>query len=481
MSTATEVVDRETLRKKKAVEAQQRYRKRLKEGTNKLSKLSFDSYKLKRKEYMILYRDKREEEFKAALKEYDPSKSKVNKGEERGEPAFKDTRVRKEPERLKASAPKQPIQKPIINDDITPKWKQGLPSNATPDDIVIAKRLDKKALKEQVDMASTVFRLVLEVPFDAELKGLINQIFEGYNIVENAVDMRKVKKYMPFLSTENKVIDFVNKVQNYYNKSNLSLKTKLVPFVNILGRLGDKYNKQFQILSKITSDLAKQYSDERDKNRVLEKDRGKIFDFNPESVKKAIDRIKNKKKEKEVEEKALAACYSLQPPRRLEDFQYMVITNMSVEACRKEKDYNFLIMVGDSPSRFVYSVFKTFSTFGTQDFAVSEDIKPYLMEHLKVNNLFPLTNKRNYIFGSTIGGRTEPLANFSTKLTPIFQKMYGEKIGDRWIRASAATRINNRKDVVMNLEQRKEYARMMAHSRGTNEQYEKVLDQILEE
>jgi hypothetical protein len=32
------------------------------------------------------------------------------------------------------------------------------------------------------------------------------------------------------------------------------------------------------------SDLAKQYSDERDKNRVMPKDRGKIFDFNPESV-----------------------------------------------------------------------------------------------------------------------------------------------------------------------------------------------------
>jgi hypothetical protein len=66
------------------------------------------------------------------------------------------------------------------------------------------------------------------------------------------------------------------------------------------------------------SDLAKQYSDERDKNRVMPKDRGKIFDFNPESVNwwrklmKKIDGIVNTDKKKQVEEKALAACYALQ-------------------------------------------------------------------------------------------------------------------------------------------------------------------------
>ena len=58
--------------------------------------------------------------------------------------------------------------------------------------------------------------------------------------------------------------------------------------------------------------------------------------------------------------------------------------------------------------------------------------------------------------------------------------MYGENIGVRWIRASAASRINNRKDIQLNLRERKEYARRMAHSRATSEQYEKILNQMID-
>jgi hypothetical protein len=58
--------------------------------------------------------------------------------------------------------------------------------------------------------------------------------------------------------------------------------------------------------------------------------------------------------------------------------------------------------------------------------------------------------------------------------------MYGENIGVRWIRASASTRINNRKDIQLNLRERKEYARRMAHSRATSEQYEKIIDKMLD-
>ena len=52
--------------------------------------------------------------------------------------------------------------------------------------------------------------------------------------------------------------------------------------------------------------------------------------------------------------------------------------------------------------------------------------------------------------------------------------MYGEEITVRWIRASAASWYNNLVPKP-DLEDRKLFAWKMAHSRGLNEQYEKII------
>ncbi len=453
MTTPEELVEKEIERKRKAVEAQQRYRQRIKDGLNK--SLSFTDYQSYRALYMKEYKANKQKAFEEAFKKYDPRK------------------IQKDNE-VEVEAPyKAPIKKQGTKIEKTiPKWCKGLPENATQEQIQAAKKLSPSTIAKHISTISVVYRMVLKIPFENEVKTLIRQILQGQTL--SADELRNVKNLIPMISNVDDVIKLANQVQAYYKSEN-SVRTNLTPFVNVLSRLPDSFDKQYQELTGITSVQAKNYSKERDENVVQEEDQGKIFNFNPTAVKKVInDRLSD------TEDKAIAACYALQAPRRLQDFQYMIITDEPVSRCN-DTAYNYLVMVDNVPSRFVYLRYKTSKDFGKQDFEVNDDILPYLIDYLKDNrfDFLPIKSKM-YLFGTPKKSRKSPLANFSQRVSGVFQQMYGENIGVRWIRASASTRINNRKDIQLNLRERKEYAKRMAHSRATSEQYEKIIDKMLD-
>lgn len=468
MTTPEELVEKEIERKRKAVEAQRRYRQRIKDGLNK--SLSFTDYQSYRALYMKEYKANRQKAFEEAFKKYDPSKIQKDNEVELEAP-YKEKRTRRQVDlSIKKSMPikKQgtKIKKTI------PKWREGLQANATQEQIQAAKKLSPSTIAKHISTISVVYRLVLKIPFENEVKTLIRQILQGQSL--SADELRNVKKLMPMISNVDAVIKLANQVQAYYKSEN-SVRTNLTPFVNVLSRLPDSFDKQYQELTGITSVQAKNYSEERDENVVEAADEGKIFNFNPTAVKKVInDRLSD------TEDKAIAACYALQAPRRLQDFQYMIITDEPVSRCN-DTAYNYLVMVDNVPSRFVYLKYKTSEDFGKQDFEVNDDILPYLTDYLKDKrfDFLPIKSKM-YLFGTPKKSRKSPLTNFSQKVSGVFQQMYGENIGVRWIRASASTRINNRKDIQLNLRERKEYARRMAHSRATSEQYEKIIDKMLD-
>jgi len=468
-NTAEQVVEKEIERKRKAVEAQRRYRQRIKEGINK--NMTYQQYQEDRAIYMKQYKENRQKAFEEAFKKYDPSKIQKD-NQVQVEAPYKEKRTRKQVDlSIKKSMPAIKKQGAKIK-KTQAKWKSGLPANATPEQIQEAKKLSPSSISKHIKTISAIYRLVLKIPFENEVKTLITQILQGQNL--SADELRNVKKLMPMISTVDAVIKLANQAQAYYKSEN-SVRTNLSAIVNVLSRLPDSYDKQYQELTSITSVQAKNYSDERDENVVQEGEEGKIFNFNPTAVKKIID-----ERLTDTEDKALAACYALQAPRRLQDFQFMIITTEPVSRCT-DTAYNYLVMVDNVPSRFVYLKFKTKDDFGKQDFEVNADILPYLTDYLndKRFDFLPITSKK-YLFGTPKSTRKAPLNNFSQTVSGVFKQMYGENIGVRWIRASASTRINNRKDIQLNLRERKEYARRMAHSRATSEQYEKIINKMLD-
>ena len=198
-----------------------------------------------------------------------------------------------------------------------------------------------------------------------DLKRVFKSVLTGNDIKG---DIKYIRRDFSWLN-DNRLIAFVNKVQELYPKST-SFNTMITPFVNVLARI-DAYNSSYQQLTVIAKNAIKDYNEDRDLNTTDSNDKGKVFPFEPTKVKKIIeDKLDNDR------EKALAAVYALQPPRRL-DFQYMIVTDDGVGVLN-DRNYNYLVIQGGEPSKFVYNNYKTFKTYGKQVFDVWEDVVPYL-------------------------------------------------------------------------------------------------------
>ena len=312
-----QLITSDITKKQKAVIAQRKYRERLKAGTagKEGTETTYDTYKKSNAEYMRKYRAEKKVATIEAYAKENPTESKattVKKIEnvEKKVSITEQRRSGRESKQVDLSIKTvQPILKPEIKKQVVPKWKNTLPPNPTEADKVIARGYPTNARDTMIKKINTVMTKVLLLTPSKDILRVIRSILTGYDVQG---DLKYIRKEMPFLNDSN-LIAFVNKVQNYYPKAT-SFNTMIIPFVNILARL-ESHNKEYQQLTVIAKGAAKEYSDERDENAVDEEDAGKIFSFEPEDVKYHIDNFLTNDRDK-----ALAAVYALQPPRRL-DFQ----------------------------------------------------------------------------------------------------------------------------------------------------------------
>lgn len=470
--SSEQLVEADRIKREKKAEANRKYRLNLKKGTNKRSKLTYGEYNDKKTEYMREYRKVRSIaliEARAKIPEAEETPEVIQKKVDKVNKKFnlaESRRSTREKTQVDLSiAPRAPIVKPKIVKKIIPLWVRKLPLNPTPDDYRAAKKIPPPVADTMITKIETVFTRVLKLEFTKQCKQILNKILSGFRIEG---DMKHFKKLFPFLEEKN-LLTFVNKVQDYYPKST-SLNTMLLPFVNVLSRLmEDGYGEQYQQLSGITNELAKEYNADRDKNAVSAEDAGKIFSFDPDDVMFHIDNFLT-----EVKDKALAAIYGLQPPRRLIDFQYMQPTEITNVDLLGNENLNYLVVENGEPLFFVYNRYKTQTKYGQQVIEVEPEAIPYIQDWLRQGKFLPVRGSGRYLFGTKISDNKQVNSNFGKTIKDTFYRMYGEEITVRWIRASAASWYNNLVPKP-DLEDRKLFAWKMAHSRGLNEQYEKII------
>ena len=468
-----ELIASDITKKQKAVIAQRKYRERLKSGTagKEGSETTYETYKKSNAEYMRTYRKNKKI---AVIKAYaDTNTDPPAKTQERIAKVEKQISITEQRRSGRESKQvdmsiqvKRAIVKQNIYKQVTPKWKKGLPENATEVQKQNARAYDEPARSEMIEKIRVCMEKALVLTPSKDILRIIRSVFTGY---DRPGDVKYITKEMPFLKERN-LIAFVDKVQDYYPKAT-SLNSMLTPFVNLLARL-PTYNSSYQQLTLIAKEAVQVYNDERDTNTVSQEDLGKIFSFEPEDVKYHIDKFL-----KTDLDKAIAACYGLQPPRRL-DFQYMRITedDPSMLSGIKSAKLNYLVMDSGQPSVFVYNNYKTFDKYKQQIIPVADDIVPYLLKYIKSAKLLPIVGHQGkYLFGSNTNSQQNK--QFGTKLKNVFYTMYGEEITSRWIRASAATWINgvDKNGNKRNLTIRKDYAMNMAHSTQLSQQYEKII------
>jgi len=406
-------------KKQLGVIRQRRYREKLKSGAiidgsnNDLTK-----YKATNKEYMVKYR--------ASKKQFENVDIDINIP------------------LVKKNINTDTITKPNLKTKISPLWKSS--NNPNIETSTKLKAYTPDAINNMIKKINIVMVKVLNITPSPDLLRVIKSLLLGHDIKG---DLKYIKKEMYFLS-EKDILSFANKIRSKYPNNN-SFKTYILPFVNILARLTEGYNKQYQILTKIASDSNDEYVKIRNDNEITETDAKKLIDFNPDKIKEKLNGIDD------INEKFLFSLYALLIPRRLEW--------ASVKIMNDDNDKDNILIIDDKNPRFIFNNYKTASSFGKQEVAnLPNDFIIILNEYIKYNDL----KNGDYIFKSSKTDKHITEGTFGDRLSNLFSKIYKSDITLRFIRISFATYKNS-----LNLSNNEinDIAESMGHSTETHRQY----------
>jgi len=442
MNTTTTPATPQLSKKELAVIRQRRYREKLKagaviDGTNN----DLEKYKATNTEYM---------------KKYRASKKPINIAE-----------IDLNISLVKKNINTDIITKPNIKIKVSPLWKS---SNNPNKETSKPKGYTTEAIENMMKKINIVMVKVLNITPSADLLRVIKTLLIGHDIKG---DIKYIKKEMFFLSDKD-ILPFANKIRSYYPNNN-SFKTYILPFVSILSRLTEGYNKEYQILTKIASDSNGEYVKIRNDNEITEEEAKRLIDFNPLKIKEKLNSItninprtgKNKYGLININEKFLFSLYTLLIPRRLEFANVKIIYHLNYKNEGNEK-YNILVydMKDIKKSKFIFNDYKTFSSFGTQTVEnMDEDFLEMLFYYIDSNEL----KYNDYLFKSS-KNTNKPITEgtLGDRISILFSKIYKSDITLRYIRMSYATYKNS-----LNLSNNeiKKIADGMGHSMETHSQY----------
>lgn len=346
-------------------------------------------------------------------------------------------------------APQQLQRAPLqVVKDYVPMYQK---SNATP--------ISDNSISTYLSQFKKVYQHFTKSNVPTKLKDELTKVLQL-----KKYDNKYVTKELKFISD---TIKFINELKLRYPNPN-SYKSHLNSIVAIIGRIKEM-NNIYQSLAPVNTGLAKSYSDDRDNNTVSVKDNKRIINFEPKNIKATLKSITD------INQKAIFSVYTLQPPRRLEDFAAMKITTETDPQKLRNKNNNYLIIDhNDNPSQFIYNKYKTYKTFGQQVIDINKDLADILKQYIKTYKL----KENNYLFGlSTDPSKRQSESNFSKLVSGIFTKLYKSSISitNKWVRVSFATYLNT---LNLTIKQRKDYAYKMGHSLTTNMQYGKNMINI---
>jgi hypothetical protein len=484
---ARKIVEKNEIKKNKSAAASKKYREKKQEAFEKDGGYEIDGkyisqdFKIRNAEYLKQYRKDRNEELLNATDLLNRTKSKqtrLRSEADTGVPEIISKRVKQQP-LVKSKSLIQTYAVTQTEPQITPLWFKTLQrSNPktkgyTPREIQEAKSENAAKIKSTISLMDNTMRQIYSVGLSKQpkVKELINTVFQGRDLTvpekRTLFGNKADQEGLWFLQT-NQIEGFVQKVAEKYPGFS-SFGTNLTPFVNVLARIPGKnaeYTKDYRYLS-YHATKASISQKEENKAGLSEEEEAKIFDFTPSAV---LATIKEKLKVRSVKgntmiietQRALAAVYALQAPRRINDYAFMIITNTNLKDIGiLDQSKNYLLVDAKlTPLWFVFNNFKTSAAMGSQDFQVPEIVKPFLQDLIKArrlnvdSQLFGLRNKTN---GYNI--------NLGIDIKYVFTRMYGEAITVRWIRKSAATTLW---ETATDVEQIEDYSYRMAHSKFTN-------------
>ena len=235
-------------------------------------------------------------------------------------------------------------------------------------------------------------------------------------------------KNLNFLKDIEKIVD---KIKDY--KPN-TRRTYIISIVSLLKQEPKQkklYDKYYTLLLEYNKDLKTNNvkSAKQQENWITQDEIKEIYNKMGAELKPKLEKKKLTDAEfQELLNWVVLSLYTLNPPRRNLDYQYMVIVKKYSDEL--DKMYNYLDL---EKNEFHFNNFKTKKTYQRQTVPINEELQHVIKEYLKFHPLAKLIKKKDSIVPFLVNFNGAPFENTNT-ITRILNKIFGKKIGSSMLR-----------------------------------------------
>tara|TARA_R100000951_G_scaffold47050_1_gene40241 strand:+ start:1036 stop:2475 length:1440 start_codon:yes stop_codon:yes gene_type:complete len=319
-----------------------------------------------------------------------------------------------------------------------PKWfKDNL---KTEKDFKDAKQMNDKTKKGYLSNIKTIYNKYFksEDLNDNKLK-LYNHILNGEKLSTDNINYLKTND--DFIADPDNFLKHLKYLANEYkkeNKANSTFINSLKAIIAITSRI--EYDNDFKTNYNIASNVMNRFSiyqNDHNKKGIAKKHdvNGDKVEIDYNNFDYSLELINNSKI---IEEKALVSLYVLSSPlpRRIEDYQYMVLAKEGDDI--SNTDINYMLITNDI-FKLIFNKYKTSSTYGNMIYIIENDfVKQRLNDHIQCNKI----QKGHYVFGKK-NKRSEPLIKLDGYLSICLENIFKKKLTLNDIRHSAINSFMN--------------------------------------
>jgi len=280
----------------------------------------------------------------------------------------------------------------------------------------------------------------------------LQKLIEGKEFNQGVINHLSFFKRIKFIISE---------IKKIYGEKDSTVSSYLNAITSILSRI-PYFKEEYNIISTENNLYASKYKNKRDTNDSSDAVINKLISFDPKYINKTIDEIKN------INDKALFACYTLVPTQRLQEFYLMKVLNKKIKFEDLNQNFNYVLFENDKPYLFMMYEHKTKGSYPAKQVPIPPKLSDILIEYINSNDI----NNNNFLFGIPNKDYKEHYTEnyFSEKISGLFQKYTGKKISVDLLRSSYSSWLDTQN---ISLGERRRIAYQMGHSLDTHLQYSK--------
>jgi hypothetical protein len=269
-----------------------------------------------------------------------------------------------------------------------------------------------------------------------------NKVFENLrnkNITESSLklyisNLKRLNggvepKNLNFLKNVDAILE---KIKDYKPNTRRSYIISIVTLLKHEPKMKKLYDAYYKILMEYNTELKTNNtkSETQKENWISQEEVNKIYKDIEDEIKPKLTKKKLSFEEwNELQRYMVLSLYTLQPPRRNLDYQYMIVVN-KYDPEKIDKKYNYLDIEG---KKFHFNNYKTKGTYQTQSTDVSPELFEVIQQYLKYH---PLKNhlKKKYNFIPLLVDFDGVPFESKNSITRILNKIFKKNIGSSMLR-----------------------------------------------